>query len=110
MLSRLLPAAALFIAATAFAQAPSAPAPFTPDPATVQRYGPAYRYPQEGWIVLHIEGSPYERGVQHGRLLASEIQSYLNCYALMQSPGAPKEGWKLTRTIINTSFLRGFDQ
>ena len=30
-----------------------------PDSATVERYGPAYRYPQAGWIVLHIEGDPY---------------------------------------------------
>ncbi len=46
---------------------------FTPDPATVVRYGPAYKYPQHGWLVVHIEGEPYERGVQHGRLLAEEI-------------------------------------
>jgi hypothetical protein len=86
-----------------------APAPFTPDPATVQHYGAGYRYPQEGWIVVHIEGAPYERGVQHGRLLAPEIDRYMRCYAAMQSPGAPTEGWKLMRTIVSTSFLRGFD-
>ncbi len=49
------------------------PKDFQPDPRSVQRYGPAYRYPQAGWIVLHIEGEPYERGVQHGRLMANEI-------------------------------------
>ena len=43
------------------AEAP-APTLFQPDPKSVQRYGPAYRYPQAGWIVLHIEGAPYERG------------------------------------------------
>lgn len=86
------------------------PAPFTPDPATVQHYGPAFRYPQHGWIVLHIEGAPYERGVQHGRLLAPEITGYLRCYAVMQSPGAPTEGWKLMRMIANTSFLRNFER
>src|SRR6516225_9982962 len=37
-------------------------ADFRPDPRSVQWYGPAYRYPQEGWVVLHIEGEPYERG------------------------------------------------
>src|SRR5437870_4301597 len=81
---------------------------FAPDPASVQRYGRSYRYPQAGWIVLHIEGAPYERGVQHGRLLAPEIAGYLRCYAAQQSPAAPAEAWKLTRTIANTSFLRGF--
>jgi hypothetical protein len=100
------PAASLLVSAAALGQAP---APFSPDPATVQRYGAGYRYPQEGWIVLHIEGAPYERGVQHGRLLAPEIDRYMRCYATMQSPGAPTEGWKLMRTIVSTSFLRGFD-
>src|SRR5947207_2938631 len=27
---------------------------FQPDPRSVQRHGPAYRYPHAGWIVLHI--------------------------------------------------------
>jgi hypothetical protein len=97
----------LVLATTVFGQAPSE---FTPDPATVQRYGAGYRYPQEGWIVLHIEGAPYERGVQHGRLLAPEIERYMRCYAVMQSNTAPTEGWKMMRTIVATSFLRGFDK
>src|SRR5262249_37621320 len=62
-------------------------ADFQPDPQSVQRYGPAYRYPQAGWIVLHIEGEPYERGYQHGQLLAPEIAAFLRCFATMQSPG-----------------------
>src|SRR5207302_4838150 len=28
----------------------------------VRTFGPAYRYPAAGWIYLHIEGQPYERG------------------------------------------------
>ncbi|MFM9966500.1 MAG: hypothetical protein ACKV2Q_35430 [Planctomycetaceae bacterium] len=44
-----------------------------PDPAAVQRFDRAWKYPQAGWQVLHIEGSPYERGVQHGRLMPREI-------------------------------------
>ncbi len=51
-----------------FRAAPAAAGDFEPDPRSVQRYGPAYRYPQAGWIVLHIEGEPYQRGCQHGRL------------------------------------------
>ena len=35
-------------------------ADFVPDPASVQREGPAYRYPQSGWIVVHVEGQPYD--------------------------------------------------
>src|SRR5438445_417856 len=76
-------------------------AEFKPDPKSVQRYGPAYRYPQAGWIVLHIEGEPYPRGYQHGRLMAPEIAAFIRCFAAIQSPRAPSEGWKLTRTLVN---------
>jgi hypothetical protein len=34
----------------------------------------AYRFEKSGWIYLHIEGTPEERGFQHGYLLANEIK------------------------------------
>jgi hypothetical protein len=83
---------------------------FQPDPRSVERYGPAYRYPQAGWIVLHIEGEPYERGYQHGRLLAPEIAAFLHCFASMQSPGSPAEGWKNTRSLVNALFVRRYEK
>jgi len=36
-------------------------------------YNKGYRYEENGWVYLHIEGEPYERGFLHGRLLAQEI-------------------------------------
>ena len=36
-------------------------------------YDRGYRYNVGGWIYLHIESKPYERGFQHGYLLADEI-------------------------------------
>jgi hypothetical protein len=81
-----------------------------PDPATVQRFGPAYRYPRAGWIVVHIEGRPYERGYQHGRLLAPEIADYVNTLATKRSHDAPAEAWRETRTMTNALFLRGYDR
>jgi hypothetical protein len=90
--------------------APARAAGFSPDPRSVQRYGPAYRYPQAGWIVLHVEGTPYARGVQHGRLLAPEIAAHVHCYAALQSPRAPTEGWELTRTLANALFLRRYQK
>jgi hypothetical protein len=83
---------------------------FRPDPASVQRYGTSYRYPQAGWIVLHIEGEPYERGFQHGKLLAEEIAGHVRCFAAMQSHKSPEDGWKQTRTLVNAIFLRRFDK
>ncbi len=90
----------------------AAPTPpdFQPDPRSVQRYGPAYRYPQAGWIVLHIEGEPYERGVQHGRLMAPEIAAQVLCLAERQSPKTPAEGWKAIRTLVNSLFVRRYDK
>src|SRR4051812_472329 len=87
---------------------PAAAEGFRPDPATVLRYGKGYRYPRAGWVVLHIEGEPYERGVQHGRLMAPEIAGHVRCFAAMQSPKAPAEGWKLTRTLVNALFQRRY--
>src|SRR5437773_577408 len=85
-------------------------ADFQPDPHSVQFYGPAYRYPQAGWIVLHIEGEPYDRGVQHGRLMAPEIAAFVRCFAAVQGPKAPAEAWKLTRTLVNALLLRRFER
>src|SRR5512133_1552919 len=37
----------------------------------------ATRHERDGWIYLHIEGKPLERGFQHGYLLAKEIKEAL---------------------------------
>ncbi|HWC95823.1 MAG TPA: C45 family autoproteolytic acyltransferase/hydrolase, partial [Candidatus Sulfopaludibacter sp.] len=73
----------------------------------VQTFGPAYRYPSGGWIYLHIEGAPYERGYQHGHLMAREIPEYLaRCAAELSG----KDHWDSDRTTANALFLRGFDR
>jgi hypothetical protein len=83
---------------------------FKPDPLSVQRCGTGYRYPQAGWVVLHIEGEPYERGYQHGRLMAPEIAAYVRAFASDRSSTAPGDAWKITRTLVNALFLRRFDR
>ena len=76
----------------------------------VKTFGPAYRYPTGGWIYLHIEGQPYERGYQHGHLMAKEIVEYMErCAADLDSKGK-KQSWNLARTTANALFLRGFDK
>jgi len=37
----------------------------------------ARRFERQGWIYLHVEGEPKDRGFQHGYLLASEINEGL---------------------------------
>jgi len=40
--------------------------------------GRAYRHEKHGWVYLHVEGQPRERGFQHGYLLAKEISESLH--------------------------------
>jgi Phospholipase B len=82
---------------------------FHPDSFAVERHGPAYRYPQAGWIVLHIEGEPYERGFQHGRLMAGEIARFIGELAAYRSQRAPEDAWRDLRLIADALFLRRFD-
>jgi hypothetical protein len=81
-----------------------------PPAATVRTFGPAYRYPSAGWIYLHIEGQPYERGYQHGHLMAREIPEYLERCAADLGAKAEAQSWDQLRTTVNALFLRGFDR
>jgi hypothetical protein len=85
------------------------PSAWAHEPVSVIRFEKGRRYSQAGWIVLHIEGNPYERGVQHGRLMAPEIAGYLRCFARTLSSKAPNENWRHVRTLVNALFLRKFD-
>jgi hypothetical protein len=84
-------------------------APGRPARASVQTFGPAYRYPQAGWIYLHIEGRPYDRGYQHGHLMAPEIERYIDRCAAELDPKSRETAWGNGRTVANALFLRGFD-
>jgi hypothetical protein len=110
---RLAPRLAFLVLALApipcLAADPSPDPNFTPDAASVRRFGPAYRYPQDGWIVLHIEGTPYDRGFQHGKLMATEIADYVNVLAKTRSASDPSSAWGETRTLVNALFLRRYD-
>lgn len=90
--------------------AAAAAAEFRPDPLSVQRWGPAYRYPHAGWIVMHIEGQPYERGLQHGRLLAPEIAAYVRCLAASYGPKAPVAAWQHTRRLVGALLLPSYPE
>ena len=37
----------------------------------------SYSYMKNGWIFLHIEGDPYERGFQHGYRLGEELSKII---------------------------------
>jgi hypothetical protein len=44
-------------------------------PSSVQHR--SYRFERDGWIYVHLEGSPFQIGFQHGSLLAPEIANFL---------------------------------
>ena len=38
---------------------------------------PGRRRDSAGWVFVHLEGGPYERGLQHGKILAPEIKDVI---------------------------------
>jgi hypothetical protein len=83
---------------------------FAPDPLSVRRQGAGYRYPQNGWAVLHIEGEPYDRGYQHGTLMAREIERYIAALSEHRATKSPTEYWDLYRELVGGLYLRRFDR
>jgi hypothetical protein len=79
-------------------------------PRDVVRYNSAYRYQQDGWIVVHVEGEPYTRGYQQGKLLSKEIAAYIRMLATERSVKAPADGWKAARQVANALLLRKIDR
>jgi len=47
-------------------------------PSEVVTYEDGHRFDQNGWVYVHIEGAPYDRGYQHGYLLAPELATILD--------------------------------
>ncbi len=86
------------------------PADHKPDPKTIQKADEGYRYTQAGWVVLHIEGDPYPRGYQHGKLLATEIAKYIVTLGRERNSKDSTEGWRTVRTLTDALFLRKLDK
>src|ERR1039457_5782470 len=59
------------------------------------------RPPQNGWIYVHLEGSPAEIGFQHGYLLASEIEDVGKVVKLGLTHH-PKNHWAFFRQTAET--------
>ena len=72
-----------------------------------EQYGDAYRYNTHGWIYLHIEGDPYERGYQHGYLLADEIVDIIQRWKHIFPQ---HNSWKLDRYEAMKLFWRKYPQ
>ena len=77
---------------------------------TVRWFRDGYRYDDRGWIFVHVEGAPYERGYQYGTLVADEIVQYISKLAIQGNAADPAAGWKALRFESDALFLRGYDQ
>src|SRR5665811_886876 len=58
----------------------------------------ANRHEKNGWIYLHIEGAPEERGFQHGYLLSGEIKESIRILSeVWKYKTAMKWSWYVAR-------------
>jgi hypothetical protein len=71
--------------------------------------GKGFRYDEGGWIHVHVEGAPYERGAQYGELVAPELARFLEKNAIHQDAADPERGWSELRRLTDALFLRRFD-
>ena len=70
---------------------------------SAEKYKEGYRYNTHGWIYLHIEGDPYERGYQHGYLLSEEIADQIH---RLQNIFPYKWSWRILRFNAMRLFWR----
>ena len=73
---------------------------------TVRWFGDGYRYDDRGWIVVHIEGQPYERGHQYGSLVPDEIVAYIGKLGVLANEADPEAGWNRRRFECDTTLRR----
>jgi len=71
------------------------PAPGARDPQDPRLKGSSRQAEKNGWIQVHLEGSPADIGFQHGYLLAREIEDSQKAIALSLTHGS--EDWKFFR-------------
>ena len=75
----------------------------------IRWYGKAFRFEEQGWTYLHIEGSAYERGFQHGALLARELKNFITKLATSRNRDNPAAGWRDLRSQVDLLFLRKYE-
>lgn len=78
-------------------------------------YEKGYRYNIQGWVYIHIEGEPYERGYQYGYLASAEIVDAIHRWSEYRI-GAKllklftiktlEQWWKICRSKAMNTFLK----
>jgi len=83
------------------------------------QYGKGYRYNIQGWIYIHIEGEPYERGYQYGYLAAAEIMDMINRWSNQGVGGkilyfykvkTPEQWWEICKSKSLNVFWKQYPE
>ena len=64
-----------------------------------------YRFERGGWIYVHLEGTPYDIGYQHGYLLATEIADAFVTLRLEMTHDTGRD-WGIQRLLRAARLLR----
>ena len=59
-------------------------------PEAVRWASNGFRYDDGGWIFVHTEGAPYERGYQFGYLLAQEMGQFISKVSILETAKTPR--------------------
>jgi hypothetical protein len=65
---------------------------------------------RNGWIFVHLEGTPGQIGYQHGYLLAPEIDDLIKMFAFYFENGSVKKDWKFFREAAERIFWPKLDK
>ncbi len=76
---------------------------------SVRWSGKGFRYDDGGWIYVHIEGEPYERGHQFGELVPQEIVRYMEKLGTLKDKTDAAKGWAQVRLLADSLFLRKYE-
>ncbi len=71
---------------------------------TSGQYDKGYRYNIRGWVYIHIEGDPYERGYQYGYLASAEIEDIFQRWANLA------HDFKFMKIFIFKSLPKNYDK
>ena len=72
------------------------------------RLAKSYRFENGGWIYVHLEGSPYNIGYQHGYLLSSEIADAFATVSLEMTHETGRD-WDFFRNAAHTMLWHRVD-
>ena len=79
------------------------------DAGGITQQGNGYRFDKNGWIYVHIEGTPHEMGFQHGYLVAPELEEILRSLKYLTYWETGKE-WGFFVEAAEKLFVKHIDQ